>query len=105
MEDWCKALTERFRVPTGDAPREFQALEYTLHDVYDCQNPNDFLQRIVVLGVNSGAAAAPTTETQAMSAYSKMATALQVWLTKSDDTPGPPLWRPSWNTPTQPVPD
>ncbi|KAJ5576522.1 hypothetical protein N7535_003448 [Penicillium sp. DV-2018c] len=80
MKEWYKLLSEKFSTNIGDAVRDFQALQYTLWDVYERHDPADFLQNVVILGQESNIA--PTSNTQAVSAYNKLHVSLQLWLTK-----------------------
>jgi hypothetical protein len=86
ITEWCKALETRFRQPPGQSLRILEALQYTLSDVYDQKDPLDFIQKIVVHGINSGIAVAE--HQQAQLAYNHFDVRLRMTLTEpTNQTP------------------
>lgn len=56
IKEWCNALEARFRQPPGQSLRQLEAVQYTISDAYNRKDPLDFVQKVVVHGMNSGMA-------------------------------------------------
>lgn len=84
MDGWYDALRERFSMPVTEARNLYNSLEYTLYDVYEKCDPDEFLQKVVVYGQE--AREATTEQAQAQAAYNKLSAILQVTLTPPTDT-------------------
>ena len=78
IKEWCDALEARFRQPPGQSLRQLEAVHYTLSDVYDRKDPLDFVQKVVVHGINSGIA--KTEQQQAQLAYNHIDVRLRMTL-------------------------
>lgn len=70
MDVWYDALRERFAMPVTEARNIYNKLQYTLYNVYERDDPDDFLQKIVVYGQE--AREATTEQAQAQAAYNKL---------------------------------
>lgn len=83
LNECCKALETRFRAPPTQSLKDLENLKYSLADVYQRRDPIDYIQKIVIHGLNSGLA---TTEAlQAKLAYNHMDVRLRMTLTEPHD--------------------
>ncbi|KAJ5168753.1 uncharacterized protein N7482_004347 [Penicillium canariense] len=75
MDAWYDALREPFSMSVTEARHLYNKLEYTLFDVYDKQDPDEFLQKAVVYGQE--VREATTEQAQAQAAYNKLSAVFQ----------------------------
>jgi hypothetical protein len=80
IREWCDALEARFKQAPGQSLRQLEAAQYTISDAYDRKDPLDFVQTVVVHGINSGIA--KTEQQQAQLAYNHIDVWLRVTLAK-----------------------
>lgn len=71
-------------MPVNVARDHYNKLGYTLYDVYDKRDPDEYLQKIVVYGQE--AREATIEEVQAQAAYNKLSAFPQVTLSPPTDT-------------------
>jgi hypothetical protein len=83
IEEWCKALEARFKQPPGQSLRSLEALQYTVADVYDRKDPLDFIQKVVIHGLNSGIAS--TENQQVLLAYNHLDVRLRMTLVEPNE--------------------
>ncbi|KAI6251518.1 hypothetical protein HI914_00911 [Erysiphe necator] len=77
---WCSELERRFQESPSVALGKLERLRYTVKDVQARKKPEEFVNRIIVLGRHAGTA---TTEyTQILTAYHHIDVALRVSLSK-----------------------